>query len=116
VVDGTTVNGAKVYVGAGNLMDPRAPLTGTIYIDGVKLGEKVLQPAPNGDWKAKHKPKTVVKNILRSWLPVGLYARYSLEKEGLLSIKVGSDASDHAKAEGVPVDPEAIRSLFKIAP
>jgi len=115
-VDGTVIRGAKVYKGGGDLTDPRAPLPGTIYIDGVKLGEKVLDPAPNGQWCPKQKAKTVAKDILRSWLPAGLYARYSLEQDRVQTIKVGADASAHAKAAKVPVDPEAIRSLFKVAP
>ncbi len=111
-VDGTIIPGAKVYVG-GSVGDSR---TGTIYIDGVKIGEKILEPAKNGQWLPKQKPKTVAKDILRSWLPVGLYTRYALEMDKVQAIKVGAEASAHAKAAGVPVDPDAIRSLFKIAP
>ena len=115
VVDGVFIPGAKVYVGEGG-DDPRSPVKGTIYIDGVKLGEKVVEPSTNGSWLPKQKPKTVAKDILRSWLPVGLYVRYSLERERMLSLKVGAQASAAGKAENIQVDPEAIRSLFKIAP
>lgn len=114
-VDGQVVQGAKVYVGQGNSKDPRAPVKGTIYIDGVKLGEKVLEAAPNGHWLAKQKPKTVAKEILRSMLPVGLYVRYCLAPESVTLTKVGAEAANHAKSAGVHVEPEAIRSLFKIA-
>lgn len=115
-VDGVTVLGAKVYIGEGDKDNPRAPVPGMIYLDGVKLGEKVLTPAANGPWKPKKKAKTVAKDILRSWLPVGLYARYCLNPEQTLSVAVGQKASNLAKESGVQVDPEAIRSLFKIAP
>jgi len=115
-VDGKAIRGSKVYVGAGDLTDPRAPIKGTVYIDGVKLGEKILDPAPNGHWVTGSRPKTLAKSLLRSWLPIGLYVRYCLEPEGLLTAKVGKVAGEHAKSEGVLVDPEAIRSLFKIAP
>jgi len=115
-VGGRIIRGAKVYNGDGDLTNPRAPIKGTVYIDGVKLGEKLLTPAKNGSWKANQKPKTVAKNILRGWLPIGLYVRYSLEPERLLSVKVGEAAGDFAKEESVPVDPHAVRSLFKIAP
>jgi len=115
-VDGTRVHGAKVYNGKGNPEDHRAPVPGTIYMDGVKLGEKVLVESKNGSWTPKQqRTKTVVKEIIRSWLPAGLYARYSLG-DNMLTIKVGKEASDAAKAAGVPIDPEAIRSLFRVAP
>jgi len=115
-VGGKRIRGAKVYDGAGDPNNPRAPKPGTVYIDGVKLGEKILTPAPNGSWKPKQKAKTVAKDILRSWLPIGLYVRYALEKERLLDVKVGDEAGQFAKSEGVPVDPMAVKSLFKIAP
>jgi len=116
-VNGQVVRGAKVYVGQGDPSDPRAPVPGNIYIDGVKLGEKVIQAAPNGHWKPKSKPKTVAKDILRSWLPVGLYVRYCLDKEMLLEDpKVGADASAAAKAAQIPIDPESLRQLFKLIP
>jgi len=115
-VKGQTVRGAKVYVGQGDPNDPRSPVPGTIYIDGVKLGEKVLQAAPNGHWKPNQKPKTVAKDILRSWLPIGLYARYCLERERLIDAKVGAEASPAAKEAAIPIDPEALRQLFKLVP
>jgi len=114
VIDGVTVRGAKVYQGPGG-ESSRAPVPGTIYLDGVKLGEKILTPAQNGDWNPKQKAKSVAKETLRAWLPVGLYVRYCLDRERVLTIKVGAEASQHAKAEGVGVDPEAIRDLFKVA-
>ena len=114
-IDGQTVRGAKVYIGEGNSSDPRAPVKGSVYIDGVKLGERVQVAAPNGHWKAKQKPKTVAKEILRDRLPIGLYVRYPLDKAGLGGVRVGAAASAYAKQDGVVVDPEAIRSLFKVA-
>lgn len=115
-VGGKRIRGAKVYNGQGDPNNPRAPKPKTVYIDGVKLGEKILTPAPNGSWKPKQKAKTVAKDILRSWLPIGLYVRYALEPERLLDVKVGDEAGQFAKSEGVPVDPMAVKSLFKIAP
>lgn len=115
-VEGQIVRGGKVYVGAGDVNDPRAPVPGTIYMDGVKLGENVLDPAPNGAWLPKQRAKTVAKEVLESWLPIGLYVRYCLDKEGMTTVQVGSAASGLAKQAGIPIDPEAIRSLFKIAP
>lgn len=116
MVDGTKVKGAKVYVGGGDENNPRAPKPGTVYVDGVKLGEKIVAPAPNGHWKANSKAKTVAKNILRHKLPVGLYVRYALEPERVGELLVGDAAAEAAKASGVQVDPSTIKSLFKIAP
>jgi hypothetical protein len=116
VVDGTKVPGAKVYAGNGDPEDKRAPKPGTVYIDGVKLGELVLEPAENGHWKTKSKPKTVAKRILRKKLPAGLYVRYALEPDRLEGLLVGADAEKRALLDQVPVNPSAIRSLFKIAP
>ena len=117
VVDGVKVLGAKVYVGHGDPMDPsRGPQHGTVYIDGVKLGEKVIEPAANGKWKPKRKPKSVAKDLLRAKLPAGLYVRYSLNPEYTQSVHIGKEASADAKKGGIPVNPDAIRSLFKIAP
>jgi hypothetical protein len=115
VVDEIKVRGSKVYVGKARPEDSRAPKPGTIYVDGVKLGQLVLQAAPNGHWKRNRKPKTVVKDILRDMLPVGLYVRYALEPERVQAVKVGKDASASAVAAAVPIDPESIRSLFKVA-
>lgn len=115
-VNGQRIRGSKVYVGKGDPNRPRAPIPGTVYLDGVKLGEKVIAPAKHGSWTPQSKSVTIVKNILKSWLPCGLYVRYCLEREGLASLKVGKEAGEHAKEEGVMVDPEALRQLFKIAP
>ena len=116
VVGGQRVRGAKVYIGDGDPNDSHAPVPGSIYLDGVKLGEKVLEPAPNGPWLAKQKAKTVAKEILRSWLPSGLYVRYCLDPKYRQELRVGREAGQHAKGAGVIVEPESIRALFKVAP
>lgn len=116
IVDGTKIRGSKVYVGKGDPTKPGGPKPGTIYVDGVKLGQVTVTPAPNGHWKKDSKSKTVVKEVLKDMLPVGLYVRYSLEPDRVLAIKVGKDASAAAVAAGIPINPEAIRSLFKVAP
>jgi hypothetical protein len=113
---GETIPRAQVYVGPGDPKNPHAPITGSVYLHGVKLGEKVLAPAPNGHWTVEHKPKTVTKNILRSWLPEGFYRSYVLEPERVLALRVAKAASEAAKLQGVPIDLEAVRSAFKIAP
>lgn len=110
VVNGEPVLGAKVYKGSSPTIDK-----GTIYIDGVKLGEKILAKAMHPKRVTKSKPKTVIKDILRDKLPVGLYVRFSLNPANLQSIEIGNSAVTTVKTAGVAVDPSAIRSLFKIA-
>ena len=109
IVNGATVPGCKKYIRQGSTIP-----YGTIYIDGVKLGERVLEPA-NRTWKTTSKNKTVLKDALRAKLPVGLYVRYSLDETRVKKILIGADAVAHTKAEKLPIDPGAIRSLFKIA-
>lgn len=114
-VDGVRVRGSKVYQGKERPLDPRAPVPGHIYIDGVKLGEQIIEHSPNGEWDTKSSMKTVTKNLLRSWLPIGLYVRYELHPEQLSTIRVGKEASIDVERVGIYVQPEVIRSLFKIA-
>ena len=111
--DGVAVKGVKVYRGPARTDDPRAPKPGSVYLDGVKLGEKVIEEAL--PWTTKQKPKTVAKTLIRTGLPVGLYVRYALGPDALPTLKVGKDASEAAKVAGVAVDPDRIRLLFKIA-
>jgi len=117
VVDGEVVVGAKVYDGPEGLRQdgPLAPTPGAIYLDAVKLGEVVLNPAPNGPWEVKSSPKTVVKDLVKAMLPSGLFVRYCLNESNLLAVKTGKAASLSAKRGGVQVNAEAVRSLFKIA-
>jgi len=115
-VEGVRVRGARVYTGQGNKEDPRAPVPGSIYVSGVKLGEMVITPAANGPWRPDSKPKTVAKALLKKSLPVGLYCQYRLDPERVMNLAVGKKAAKAAKAEGVSIDPDALRSLFKIAP
>jgi len=114
-VNGVKVPLCRVYRGTARPGDPRAPIPGHIYVQGVKLGEKVVEASTNGRWKAESSHKTIAKDILRSWLPVGLYAQYVLDPGITAHLVAGKGAGNHAVAAGVPVDPEAIRKLFKIA-
>ena len=116
MIEGVAVRGARVYTGLCNKKDPRAPVPGTIYITGVKLGEKVVTPAANGPWRADSKPKTIAKEVLKEDLPVGLYCQYRLDPDRVCGLTVGKKAAKAAKTEGIFIDPDALRSLFKIAP
>ena len=110
IVDGVEVRGAKIYTGKANPENHRAPVPGTIYISGAKLGEVVIEAAPQ--WETKKKAKTVAKDLIRRQLPIGLYVNYCLGKDNYLGLTVGKAASADAKAAGVEVDTDLIRSLF----
>lgn len=116
VIDGQTVIGCRVYQGPSRPDNADAPVPGTVYVQGVKLGEKVVFPAEHGEWKPKSAPKTIVKRLLKDELPIGRYVQYRLDPERCRDLKVGQEASEAAKTAGIFVDPEALRSLFKVAP
>jgi hypothetical protein len=112
-VNGMVVPGAKVYVSPDQWGSKTNIPLGTIYLDGLKLGEKVLEPAPNGSWATQHKAKTLAKETLKSWLPIGQYVRYCLEPKAVKAISIGKEAVNASK--GLPIDLDAIRLLFKVA-
>jgi hypothetical protein len=58
----------------------------------------------------------VAKQIIKESLPVGLYCQYRLDPERVSEVHVAGDATKAAKAAKIPIDPDALRSLFKIAP
>ncbi len=114
---GDRIRGARVYIGKARPEDPRAPIPGTLYVQGVKLGERVIEPAVNGVWRPNSSPKVLAKEAIKELLPVGLYCQYRLEPERLIEGPfVARQASMAARAHDVPIDPESVRSLFKVAP
>jgi len=116
VIRSHQVPGCRVYCGPARPDKENAPVPGTVYIQGVKLGEKTLAPAENGEWTPKSSPKTILKRILKEELPIGRYVQYRLDPERCRDLKVGKAASASAMDDGIPIDPESLRSLFKIAP
>jgi len=102
VVDGETVRGCRVYVGGGDPNDPKAPVPGTIYLQGLKIGQKVLTPAPNGPIPASDSRGDVVaKTVLRYMTPLGRYVSYALEPGSGFIMKAGGTAVDEASKAGV---------------
>ncbi len=114
-VNGQVVPMCRVYKGSARPGEPRAPIPGHIYVQGMKLGEKVVEASANGAWKTAKAHKTIAKDILRSMLPVGLYSQYTLDPGLTAHLVAGQNAGKAAVAAGLPVNPEAIRQLFKIA-
>jgi hypothetical protein len=101
-VDGDTVRGCRVYTGAGNPSDPKAPIPGTIYLQGLKIGETVITPAANGPIPASNSRGDVVaKSVIRSMVPLGRYVSYALEPGANYMLRAGQSAITHATNTGV---------------
>lgn len=114
-IGGIKVRGCFIYAGKARPEDPRAPIPGTVYVRGLKLGEKMVTPAPNGQWKADSKPKTLAKQIIKEGLPVGLYRSYRLEPSRVSGIAVAKAAVEVAREQKILIDPEILTKLFKVA-
>lgn len=96
-VNGESVRGCRVYSGSGNPSDPKAPVPGTIYLQGLKIGERILTPAPNGPIPASNSRGDVVaKGVLRSMLPVSRYVSYALEPGSDYILRAGKAAIEGA--------------------
>lgn len=113
-INGVKVRGCSIYNGRARPEDPRAPVPGTVYVRGLKLGEKMVTPAPNGKWTPDSKPKTVAKRIILERLPVGLYCQYRLSPDRVQGMAVADEAVRLAKDQKIPIDPGALTSMFKV--
>jgi len=112
MVMGQTVRGSRVYVGPSNGAEPAA-MPGTIYIQGLKVQQKVLEPAANGPVpRSKSAPLSVVKDFIRRTLPIGRYVSYSLEPGTEFKLAAGGTAVLEAEASGM-VFTEAVKQAVK---
>ena len=92
--------------------DDRAPVDGQINILGIRIGQKVLVPAPNGPIPAaKSGAKTVAKDVLRSRLKIGKIVSWVLEPNGEYILRAGGDAAGAAGRDGVTIDPAALAAV-----
>ena len=112
------VRGGRVYVcvaDAGRQChcractgDDKAPLDGTIYLQGLKIHQEVLEKAANGPIpKPNSRPKTLAKNAVRYGLPVARYVSYPLEPGQDFILKVGGTARLNADGNGYTVEQAA---------
>ena len=112
-VDGEKVNGGRVYVGGGDPNDPKTPVAGTIYIQGLKIASKVIEEAENGPVPAsKSGGKTVAKNLIRRRLPVGRYVSYRLQPGQDYILRVGGAAAVAAQDDKVEVRDATVETVF----
>lgn len=137
MLDGEVVRGCRVYRCRKNIThvedpekldvlackcrdctgDPKAPRDGTIYLQGLQVGSKVLEPAPNGPVPAsKSRPDVVAKNIIRRRLPIGRYVSYRLEPGCDFILRAGGVAATAADGDGVELrDHVEIDEVFTLA-
>ncbi len=132
VVDGETVRGGRVYKCVAETKDEdgndrvchcrtctgeeKAPLPGTIYLQGLQIFSKVLTPAKNGPIPAANSaPKTLAKNALTRDLPVAKYVSYALEPGGNWILAAGGTAALKATEAGFVVTPAVDAVLAKAA-
>jgi hypothetical protein len=104
----TRVPGAWVYIG-GPSADPKGPIPGSIFLQGIKLGEIVVEPAPNGSWQAEHAPKTVIRKRILSRVPCGLFVQYRMDPKDVWDIRSGERIDRE-----VPLDVNALRDVIRI--
>ena len=102
--DGVVVPMSRIYNGNG------ADTKGDRYIQGVKLGERVISPALNGDWKTKSSPKTVVKERIKSMLPIGHLAQYHLAQG--TRILTNENALTHATSSGLQLNHSLLEKVL----
>ena len=126
VVDGETVRGCRVYkCVAGDPAhecqcrdctgDAKAPKAGTVYLQGLAVGSKVIVPAPNGPVPAsKSRADVVAKNWIRARLPVGRYVSYRLEAGQPWMLAAGGVAAAASDAAGITVRAEAVADLEEV--
>lgn len=126
VVNGDVVAGGRVYrcvadTGKkchcrGCSGDAKAPLDGTIYLQGLKIWSKILTPAANGPIPAvKSAVKTVAKNLLRSKLPVSKYVSYRLEPGTDFLLRAGGTAEIKATNDGFELTDDIVNVVKNVA-
>lgn len=109
-VNGEVVRGCRVYIGNPNGQDAATP--GTVYLQGLKIGERVLDAAPNGPVPASQSnPKTVAKGVLRSRLPVARYVSYKLDAAGGWLLSAGGAAVAACDTNGVTLDADRVEAV-----
>lgn len=131
-VDGEIVRGARVYKCVAGTADdagePRvckcrdctgdakAPLKGTVYLQGLRVHTTVITPAKNGPAPEPNSaPKTIAKNEITRRLPVSKYVSYRLEKGADWVLRAGGAAVIEATKHGFVVDAKTTDLLAKAA-
>lgn len=132
VVDGETVTGARVYKCVAETHDEngevrecrcrtctgdeKAPLSGTIYLTGLRIHSTVLEASVNGPIPpVKSAPKTIAKDTMRDILPIGRFVQYRLEPGTDFILRAGGTAVAEATQKGFVVTDEIVDVLQRAA-
>lgn len=117
-VDGQKVRAVKVYKGKkqGQKRATEGLVPGTIYIHGLKLSEKILEPAANGPKpKASSSAKTIAKRFVRGKLSVGSYVSYELPPEGKpFIVRPGGTTPFHSDGSRIRFRNATVETLFGV--
>lgn len=112
VVDGETVRGCRVYIGPTDPTKTPAAPKGTIYLQGLQIGSKVLEASVNGPApRPQSAPKTIAKNALSSRLPMSRYVSYKLSPHGDWILNIGGAAAAAADGAGVTLDANRVAEI-----
>lgn len=115
VVDGVKVRGVRVYSGPTNKDQKPAAPVGTIYLQGLKLSQTVVEAAPNGYWETQSGPVTVARRFVEKQLPSGRYVQYKLDPAADWKLNAGGTLPVLAENSGVTFDREAIEASLRKA-
>jgi hypothetical protein len=96
--------------------DEKAPLPGTIYLQGLQIYSKVLVPAVNGPAPAAQSAaKTIAKDLIKKQLPIRRYVQYALEPGTDFMLRAGGTAAVEAEERGFLVTDEILDVIQRCA-
>ena len=112
LVDGKALKGYRVYVGPADDSIKPASAPGTIYVQGLRVGRKVIQAAQYAKPASKSGGKTVAKKVITRLLPSRRYVSYSLEAGSDFILNLGAEAVTASDAAGITVDPTVVADIL----
>jgi len=114
VVDGKALAGYRVYVGPTDPNAEAAAAPGTIYIQGLRVGRKVIEAAEFAKPASKSAAKSVAKRAITRLLPSRRYVSYCMEPGTDFILNLGSDAVTASDAAGITVDATAVTEALAL--
>ena len=112
VVDGKALKGYRVYVGPADPSIKPASAPGTIYVQGLRVGRKVIEAAQYARPQSKSGGKAVAKRIIPRLLPSRRYVSYALEPGTDFVLNLGAEAVTASDDAGITVDPTVVASIL----
>lgn len=112
VVDGKALKGYRVYVGPADPTATPKSAPGTIYVQGLRVGRKVIQAAQYARPVSKSGGKAVAKRIITRLLPSRRYVSYCLEAGSDFILNLGAEAVTASDAAGITVDPTVVADIL----